>query len=45
LIDNPVSFLVIGPEHHMASISSYLLSDVGIPETIQLIRISELYAS
>ena len=45
LLKEPVSYLFIGPEHHMESISSYLWSEVGIPESIKLKRISELYKS
>ena len=44
LLDDPVSNLVIGPEHHMAAISSYLFSEIGLPASIQLKPISDLYA-
>ena len=44
LLDNPVSNLVIGPEHHMGAISSHLISEIGIPASIKLKPISELYA-
>ena len=43
LVDEPVSTLVIGPEHHMASIKSYLFEEIGIPESIDILALSELY--